>query len=106
MAVRGAAFDSAVFLSLECFGASLVQVEYLNEPIKVRADFEGGRVRPILFKHGGKVFAVERLAAAWEERDGGGKVFYYSVESQGAVYQLSWHVQDGLWYLDAVMMEG
>jgi hypothetical protein len=83
-----------------------VQVEYLNEPIKVRADFEGGRARPVLFKHSGKIYAVERLAASWEDRDGGAKVLYYSVESEGAVYQLSWRVQDSLWYLDAVMMEG
>ena len=83
-----------------------MQVEHLNECIKVRADFEGGRAVPVLFKRGSKVFRVERLAASWEDRDGGAKVIYYSVESEGAVYQLSWRVQDNLWYVDAVMLEG
>jgi hypothetical protein len=83
-----------------------MQIEHLNEPIKVRADFEGGRARPLLFKRGIKVFRVERLAASWEDRDGGARIFYFSVESEGAVYQLSWRVQDNLWYVDAVMMEG
>lgn len=84
----------------------MVQIEQLNEPVKVRADFEGGRARPILFKRGRKVFRVERLAASWEDREGGARIFYYSVEAEGAVYQLSWRVQDNLWYVDAVMMEG
>ena len=83
-----------------------MQVENLNERIKVRADFEGGTTRPILFKRGVRVFRVERLAATWEDRDGGAKVCYFSVESEGAVYQLSWRVQDNLWYVDAVMLEG
>ena len=83
-----------------------MQVEHLNECIKVRADFEGGRARPVMFKRAGRTFKVERLAASWEERDGGDKVIYYSVESHGAVYQLSWRVLDNLWYADAVMLDG
>jgi hypothetical protein len=83
-----------------------VQIEYLNEPIKVRADFEGGRARPLLFKHGERTFRVERMAAFWEDREGGAKVLYYSVEAEGAVYQLSWRVLDNVWYVDAVMLEG
>lgn len=83
-----------------------MQIERLNEPVKVRADFEGGRARPLLFKRGERVFRVERLAASWEDRDGGAKVFYYSVESEGAVYQLSWRVLDNQWYVDAVILEG
>lgn len=83
-----------------------MHIEHLNECIKVRADFEGGCARPILFKRASRVFRVERLAASWEDRDGGAKVCYYSVESEGAIYQLSWRVQDNLWYVDAVMMEG
>jgi len=83
-----------------------VHIEYLNGPVKVRADFEGGRARPLLFKRGRQIFRVERLAASWEDRDGGARILYFSVESSGAVYQLSWRVQDNLWYVDAVMMEG
>jgi hypothetical protein len=49
---------------------------------------------------------VERLAASWEDRGRGTRVIYYSVESEGAVYQLSWRVLDNLWYVDAVMLEG
>jgi hypothetical protein len=101
----------------ECLqGAFPVQIEYLNEPVKVRADFEGGRTRPLLFKRAGRVYRVERLAASWADREcsygesssgeKGARVFYFSVESEGAVYQLSWHVLDNLWYVDAVMMEG
>ena len=83
-----------------------MQIEHLNERIKVRADFEAGQARPILFKRGDRIFRVERLAASWEDRDGGARVLYFSVESEGAVYQLSWRVQDNLWYVDAVMLEG
>jgi hypothetical protein len=84
---------------------SFMHIEYLNERTKVRADFEGGRAQPVLFKRGNRTLRVERLAASWEDRDGGAKVFYYSVEAEGAVYQLSWRVQDNLWYVDAVMMD-
>jgi hypothetical protein len=83
-----------------------VHIEHIHEPIKVRADFEGGKAQPLLFKRNAHTFRVERLAASWEDRDAGTRVCYYSVESEGSVYQLSWHVQDNLWFLDAVMMEG
>lgn len=83
-----------------------MNIERLNEPTKVRVDFEGGQARPVLFKQSGRTRKVQRLAATWEDRAGGARVVYYSVESDGAVFQLSWRVLDNLWFIDAVMLEG
>jgi len=83
-----------------------MNIERLNEPTKVRVDFEAGQVRPILFKHSGRTCKVERQASTWEDKSGGAKVVYFSVEFESSVYQLSWRVLDNLWYVDAVMLEG
>jgi hypothetical protein len=81
-------------------------IEQLAEPIKVRADFQGGTIRPVLFRRGAALHHVVEVHARWEDREGVQKIHYFSVSvAAGDVYQLSFHAGDLLWYADSVMLE-
>ena len=63
-------------------------VETLNEPVKVRADFNGGIITPLAFKRNGQALRIHKVNARWEERQGHVKRYFFSVEAQGNVYEL------------------
>lgn len=84
-----------------------MQVEHLNEAVKVRADFQGGRIVPLVFRRKDKSYKVLQVNAAWEDREGAQKLYFFSVTADsGDVYQLRFSGKDMTWYVDLVMMEG
>lgn len=82
----------------------------LNERIKVRADFSpGGRITPVLFKRGERdAFRVRAVNAAWEDRQGEGKLLFFSVVVAGSedIFQLRYRESDRTWWVDLVLMDG
>lgn len=84
-----------------------MRLERLDESVKVRADFQGGRVNPLLIKRKHQELRVQRVTARWEDRHGSQKVHYFSVQvPSGDVYQLEFHSGDLLWKLNSVMLDG
>lgn len=84
-----------------------MRLERLDEAVKVRADFQGGRVSPLLIKRGTQELKVARVTARWEDRRGAHKVHYFSVQvASGDVYQMEFSAGDLLWKLNSVMLEG
>ena len=87
-----------------------MQAVKINERIKVRADFSpGGRVTPVLFRRGERdAFRIRAVNAAWEDREGQGKLLYFSVrvaESED-IFQLRYRESDRTWWMDSVLMDG
>jgi hypothetical protein len=83
-----------------------MRVESIQERIKVRADFEAGKITPLLFKRNGRTHKVKQVNLRWEDREGGRKLFYFSVgDEAGDVYQLHVDAADMSWHLDFVMLE-
>jgi len=81
-------------------------IERLDEPVKVRADFQGGVIQPLLFRRGATNHRVVAVNARWEDREGQQKIHYFSVSvGSGDVYQLRFQAGDLLWFADSVMME-
>ena len=80
-------------------------VENLNEPVKVRADFEGGVIVPLAFKRNGKTFHITRVNTSWKDREGTFVRYYFSVEAEGTVYELHLDSGDMGWILDRVCVE-
>ena len=83
-----------------------MQVQELQEPVKVRADFQGGKIRPILFRRGERVYPIRRINTSWEDREGTHKNYYFAVSvGSGEVFHLSLRTGDMVWYLESVMMD-
>jgi hypothetical protein len=83
-----------------------MRVESIQERIKVRADFEGGKITPLLFKRNGRKHRVEEVNLRWEDREAGRKLFYFSIsDDAGDVYQLHLDAADMSWHLDFVMLD-
>ena len=83
-----------------------MQITDLDDPIEVRADFKGGSVRPRLFRRNGALYKIESVHAVWRDTEGQFRIYFYSVEVEGTVYQLRWRTQDNLWFIDHVIAEG
>ncbi len=85
--------------------------ERLDEPVKVRADFQGGSITPVLFRRGDARLAVRTVNSRWQEArstDGGNRarLCYFSVTADsGDVYQLCFDSGDLTWRLEFVMFD-
>lgn len=83
-----------------------MEYELLEDPIKVRADFNAGKVEPLMFKRHGRVYRVSELHAWWKDISTGEKIFFFSVTAEGDVYHLRWRREDDTWTLHAVVIDG
>ena len=83
-----------------------MRLERLDEPVKVRADFQGGAIAPLLIKRGTQELRVQQVTARWEDRRGAHRIHYFSVQvPSGDVYELEFHSGDLLWTLNSVMLD-
>lgn len=81
--------------------------ERLDEPIKVRADFHGGEIQPLLFKRGQCRLRVTRVNSRWLDRDGRRCYRYFSViADSGDIYQLRFDTGDLTWMAESIMYDG
>lgn len=81
-------------------------VERLDEKIKVRADFGGGTIKPLVFMRRSQIHRVVKVNCHWMDREGTAKIYYFSVTSDsGDVYQIHLNTDDMTWHLDLVMVE-
>ena len=81
--------------------------ERLDEPIKVRADFSGGEITPVLFRRGQSRLKVCGVNSRWMDREGRRQLCYFSVTvDSGDVYQLRFDTGDLTWRAESVMYEG
>ncbi len=84
-----------------------MQVVEIREPVKVRADFQGGAITPLAFRRAGRAHRIARLNARWEDREGREKRLYFSVTDEaGDVYQLCLRAADMVWVLETVVVPG
>ncbi len=84
-----------------------MRVERFDEPIKVRADFQGGTITPLIFRRGSQDYRVTTVNARWEDRHGTQKLHFFSVTvTSGDVYQLRLESGDMIWTLESVMLDG
>jgi len=80
-----------------------LQVVEIHEPVKVRADFLGGRITPLFLKRNERVHPLVRVNARWVDRSGRQSRHYFSVtDKAGDVYQIVLRGEDMVWMLENV----
>jgi hypothetical protein len=81
--------------------------EPIDETVKVRADFQGGLITPLVFRRGSEVRKVRNVNTRWQDARGRHRLCYFSVTADsGDVYQLCFDTGDLTWRLEYVMFEG
>lgn len=81
--------------------------EPIDEAVKVRADFLGGMITPLVFRRGSEVKKVRAVNTRWQDARGRHRLCYFSVTADsGDVYQLCFDTGDLTWRLEYVMFEG
>jgi hypothetical protein len=81
--------------------------EPIDEAVKVRADFQGGSITPLLFRRGSEVRKLCTVNTRWQDARGRHRRYYFSVTADsGDVYQLCFDTGDLTWRLEYVMFEG
>jgi hypothetical protein len=84
-----------------------MRAEPLDEPVKVRADFQGGTITPVLVRRGETRLAIRAVNTRWHDVRGRSRLCYFSVTADsGDVYQLRFDPGDLTWRLEFVMVEG
>lgn len=85
-----------------------MQIQTLDEPIKVRADFEaGGTVRPLLIRRRERVHRVTEVHASWVDRTLRHPRFFFSLSvDSGDLYQVSLRGESMSWHLESVTLDG
>ena len=83
-----------------------MQIERLQEPVKVRADFRGGTATPLLVRRGSSNYRVVRVDARWIDRTGRYPRFGFAVTlANGDSWRLVLRTTDLTWWLESVMVE-
>jgi hypothetical protein len=78
----------------------------IDEPVAVVASFgDGGRIRPLRFRWGGRVIQVEEVTYRWTQYEGRRKLYFFSITDGGALYNLSFDPAGLRWMLKAVETE-
>ena len=84
-----------------------MRVERLDEPVRVRADFTGGRATPVVFQRGTQQHRVTRVNSRWEDRVGQQPLYYFACSvASGDVYELCLNAHELTWRLTSVMLDG
>lgn len=84
-----------------------MQIVDLREPVKVRADFQGGTITPLAFRRGLRTHRIARVNARWIDREGRDQRLYFSItDDAGDIYQLCLRAVDMLWILESVVVQG
>ena len=81
--------------------------EQLDEPVKVRADFQGGVISPVVFRRGTNRIGVRTVNTRWQDTRGKSRICYFSVTGDtGDVYQLCFDTAALSWRVEYVLFDG
>jgi len=87
-----------------------MKIERLDEPIRVRADFQGGTIQPLYFQRGVHRYRITQVHTRWIDREGMFARVHFALDAQGEVdsgtYELHFNSKELAWYLDRVALPG
>jgi hypothetical protein len=81
-----------------------MNIERIDEPIRVVASFAEGEMRPLRFRWNGRDYRVETVNARWTDRDGDAPRLCYSVQVGEETYYLHFDTAEVQWRLDQLVV--
>ena len=74
----------------------------IKEKIQVVSFFENGQIKPILFSWRKKIYKILRVVFSYSKDIGREKIFYFSVECCGGMFELSFNREKFWWEIEKV----
>lgn len=85
-----------------------MRVERLDEPVRVRADFQAGDILPVYFQRGPLRYRVTKVHTRWVDREGVFPNIHFALEAaseaDSGTYELHFSAKELSWYLDRVVL--
>lgn len=81
-------------------------LEKINEPVEVLVKFNRNQVVPTFFKWRNKTYRVDKISLIHKERQGGDKIYYFSVSDAVNFFRLAFFTRDLSWRLEELYYEG
>jgi hypothetical protein len=82
-----------------------MNIEKIDEPIRVLAVFSGGAIEPLRFRWGGRTYKIDRVNGRWTDRGQDGYSLHYSVQVGQETYHVHFSGPEVQWWLDRVVTE-
>ena len=74
----------------------------INEKIKVVSLFELGKMKPILFSWRNRNYKILETVFSYSKNKGKDKIFYFSVNTGGSVFELAFNQQKFSWEITKI----
>lgn len=74
----------------------------IGEKIKVVSLFENGQVKPLLFSWQNRIYKILQIAFSYSKNVGKEKIFYFSVETEGGGFEISFNREKFGWELERI----
>jgi len=75
----------------------------INEKIRVVSLFEKGKIKPLLFSWQNRVYKILQIAFSYSKNSGKDKIFYFSVQTEGGGFELSFNREKFSWNLEKIL---
>lgn len=72
----------------------------ISEKIQVLATFSEGQIKPIIFKWHNRVYKILKIAFSYSKNIGKDKIFYFSVETEGGAFEISFNREKFWWEIE------
>ena len=88
-----------------------MNIEKIDEPIRMLADFSGGKCRPVKFSWKNRSYTIEAINAQWIDRQGGTLGLHFSLQARqtpygatGQTWFVHFNINDVQWWLDQIVV--
>ena len=82
-----------------------MNIQAIDEPIRVLASFVGGEAEPLRFVWNGRTHRIAAINGRWVDRQGGEYGLHYSVQVGDETYYLHFASGEVQWWLDKLITE-
>ena len=83
-----------------------MQVNEVDEPIKVGVVFEDNKIVPKWFFRGKQKHNITGIEHTWRSKEGETPLVFFSVTDGANVYEIRFNLKTAEWRLEKVYMEG